>query len=151
LDWKADSEIALEAYVRMPKLKIVMNNDREKKKDVLTKDTWIVDTGASTHMGNSNKGMTNVKVIDSPVQIGDGMTLHATKIGRKHLTVISKDGSKMNVVLQDYKYVPDLWVNLFALMKCLKNGWGIGNEGFVLLLRKGTMEIWFDRGRDTNP
>jgi hypothetical protein len=51
----------------------------------------------------------------------------------------------MNVVLQDYKYVPDLWVNLFALKKCLKNGWGIGNEGLVLLLRKGTMEIWFDR------
>jgi hypothetical protein len=30
-------------------------------------------------------------------------------------------------------------------MKCLKNGWGIGNEGLVLLLRKGTTEIRFDR------
>jgi hypothetical protein len=36
-------------------------------------------------------------------------------------------------------------VNFFALTKCLKNGWGIGNEGLVLLLRKGTMEIHFDR------
>jgi hypothetical protein len=64
LDWKADSEIALKAYVRMPKLKVVMNNDRKKKKDVLMKNTWIADTGASTHMGNSNEGMTSVKVID---------------------------------------------------------------------------------------
>jgi hypothetical protein len=30
-------------------------------------------------------------------------------------------------------------------MKCLKNGWGIGNEGLVLLLRKGTTETHFDR------
>jgi hypothetical protein len=79
LDWKTDSKIALEAYVRMPKLKIAMNNDREKKKDVMTKNTWIADSGESTHMGNNDEGMTNVKVIDSPVQIGNGMTLRTTK------------------------------------------------------------------------
>jgi hypothetical protein len=49
------------------------------------KNTWIVDSGASTHMGNSDKGMTDLKVINSLVQIGNGMTLCATKIGRKHL------------------------------------------------------------------
>jgi hypothetical protein len=79
-DWKTDSKIALEAYVRMPKLKVVMNNDREKKKDVMTKNTWIADTGESTaHIGNNDEGMTDVKVIDSPVQIWNGMTLHTTK------------------------------------------------------------------------
>ncbi len=66
------------------------------------------------------------------------------------MTVISKNGLKLNLVLQDCKYVPDLWVNLFALTKCLKNGWGIGNEGLVLLLRKGTTEICFDRERPTH-
>jgi hypothetical protein len=42
-DWKADRKIALEAYVRMQKLKIVMNNNTEMKKDVLTKKSglWI--------------------------------------------------------------------------------------------------------------
>jgi hypothetical protein len=105
----------------------------KKKKDALTKNTWIADSGASTYMGHSNEGMTDVKVIDSLVQIGNRMTLCTTKIGRKHLMVISKDGLKLNVVLQDYKYVPDLWVNLLTLMKYLKNGWGIRNEGLVLL------------------
>jgi hypothetical protein len=87
-----------------------------------------VDSGALIHTGNIDEGMTDLKLIDSLVQIGNGTSLHATKIGRKHLTVVSKDGSKLNVVLQDYKYVPDLWVNLFALMKCLKNNWNIRNE-----------------------
>jgi hypothetical protein len=47
----------------------------------------------------------------------------SNKDWKKTLTVISKDRSKLNVVLQDYKYIPDLWVNLFTLMKCLNNGW----------------------------
>ncbi len=114
LDWKVDSKIALEAYVKMLKLKGMMNNSKKMKRDVLTKNTWIVDSRASTHMGNSNEGMTDMKLIDPPVQIGNGTTMHATKIGRKHMTVVSKDGLKLNVVLQDYKYIPDLWVNLFA-------------------------------------
>jgi hypothetical protein len=143
-DWKVDSKIALEAYVKMPKLKSMSNNNPEKKKDVLTKNTWIADSGASTHIGNSDEGMTDVKVIDSPVQLGNEATLRATKIGRKHLTVMSRNGSKLNVVLQDYKYVPDLWVNLFTLTKYLKDGWSIGNKGLVLHLRTGTAEIRFD-------
>ena len=144
-DLKIDSEVALDAYVKTSKLKNVMNQNKETKRDALTKNTWIADSGASTHMGNSDEGMTDVKVIDSPVQIGNGTTLRATKIGRKHLTVVSKDGSKMNVVLEDYKYVPDLWVNLFAITKCLKNDWNIGNEGLVLHLTKGASTLRFDR------
>jgi acid phosphatase class B len=51
------------------------NSNPEKKKDVLTKNTWIVNSGASTHMGNSDEDMTDVRVIDSPVQLGNGTTL----------------------------------------------------------------------------
>lgn len=89
-DQKTDSEVALEAYVKMLKLKDMTNQSKKTKRDVLTKNTWIADSGVSTHMGNSNKGMTDMKVIDSLVQIGNRTTLHTTKIGRKHLTVISK-------------------------------------------------------------
>jgi hypothetical protein len=94
---KVDSKIALEAYAKAPKLRSMMNNSTEMKRDILMKNTWIVDSGASTHMGNSNEGKTDVKVIDSPVQIGNGTTLHAMKIRRKHLMAISKDGSKLNM------------------------------------------------------
>jgi hypothetical protein len=63
----------------------MLNQNKKTERDVLMKNTWIVDSGASTHMGNSDKGMTDLKVINSLVQIGNGMTLCATKIGRKHL------------------------------------------------------------------
>ena len=110
-----DCETALEACVKTPKMKrfYEANNDK------ILKNTWIADSGASTHMGNSDVGMTDVREIDSPVQIGNGKTLRATKIGRKHMTVLSKDGTTTNIVLEDYKYVPDLWVNLFAVTKSL--------------------------------
>jgi hypothetical protein len=39
LDWKVDSEIALEAYVKMQKLKGMTNNSKKTKRDILTKNT----------------------------------------------------------------------------------------------------------------
>jgi hypothetical protein len=56
-----------------------------------------------------------------------------------------KDGTKMDIVMEDYKYIPDLWVNLFALTKCLRNGWKISNDGVMLYLRKGQSEVKFDK------
>ena len=129
-----DCETALEACVKNPKVKRynVGYNDE------ILKNTWIADSGASTHMGNSDVGMTNVREVNSPVQIGNGKTLRATKIGDKHMTVLSKDGTMTDIVLKDYKYVPDLWVNLFAVTKCLRNGWKISNDGVTLILEEGS-------------
>ena len=141
-----DGETALEACVKTPKMKRYHAAER----DQIRKNTWIADSGASTHMGNSDVGMTDVREINSPVQIGNGKTLQATKIGRKHMTVLSKDGRMTEIVLEDYKYVPDLWVNLFAVTKCLRNGWNISNDGVTLYLRKGNMEVKFDKAIKTH-
>jgi hypothetical protein len=51
--------------------------------------------------------------------------------------VVSKDGTATDIVLEDYKYVPDLWVNLFSLTKSMRNDWNIGNKGMTLYLQKG--------------
>jgi hypothetical protein len=55
----------------------------------------------------------------------------------------------MDIVMEDYKYIPDLWVNLFALTKCLRNGWKICNDGVMLYLRKGQSEVKFDKTIET--
>jgi hypothetical protein len=34
------------------------------------------------------------------------------------------NGKTFQVVLQDVKYVPELWVNLFSINKAVKNGFG---------------------------
>jgi hypothetical protein len=49
------------------------------------------------------------------------------------------------VTLEDVKFVPDLWVNLFSIGKALKNGFNLGNEGGTIKLMKGKTVILFDR------
>ena len=40
---------------------------------------WIADSGASTHMGMDDKGMTNTKIINHSINVGSGEELIATK------------------------------------------------------------------------
>ena len=112
--------------------------------DTFTRNTWLADSGASTHMGNCDKGMINVKYINAPVKIGNAKHLTATKIGDKHLKIIQKDGTMSNYILKNYKYVPELWVNLFSIPQALMRGWNIGNKGVSLFLTHKNHKIMFD-------
>jgi hypothetical protein len=89
--------------------------------------------------------MFDVKVISSPVKIGNGVTLTATKIGKHQMTAMQSDGTTINLVLEDYKYVPDLWVNLFSIRKALSKGWNIGNKGIMLSVSKNDTGLMFDQ------
>jgi hypothetical protein len=80
--------------------------------------------------------MFDVTVISSPVKIGNGIVLMATKIGKRQVTAIQADGTSLDLILEDYKYVPDLWVNLFSITKALSKGWNIGNKGIKLFTTK---------------
>ena len=119
--------------------------EKPKSKYRFGKNTWLGDSAASTHMGNDDSGMFDVEVISSSIKIGDGKTLTATKIGKKRLTVVQEDGTTTDIILEDYKYVPDLWVNLFSIPKSLGKGWNIGNKGVRIFLTKGDTKITFDR------
>jgi hypothetical protein len=117
----------------------------EKSKDKISATTWLGDTGASCHLTNSDEGMYDVQMIKSPVKIGSGKSMTATKIGKKRMTVIQKDGSTQDIILTEVKYVPELWVNLFSIGKALQNGFDIGNKGIKIFLVKGNTRIVFDR------
>jgi hypothetical protein len=111
----------------------------------LNANTWLGDSAASTHMGFSDEGMTEVELINSPVRIGNGKALTATKIGKRRIAIIQKDGSSQDAILEEYKCVPELWVNLFSISKSLQNGWNISNKGVEIKLSKGQANIVFDR------
>ena len=49
------------------------------------------------------------------------------------------------IVLQEVKFVPELWVNLFSMNKALKNGFKIGNDDIIIHLSKGSTTLSFDR------
>ena len=109
------------------------------------KDFWIADSGASTHMGYDDAGMTDVKKIDSIISVGNGDELRATKIGDKHITIHQEDGTKVNIVLKDFKYVPNLSANLFSITKSMQQGWSLSNKGIKIILKKSGKTVMFDR------
>ena len=49
------------------------------------------------------------------------------------------------MILEKVMYVPDLCMNLILIVKCLKNGWKIGNENEVITLKKGEKMLRFDQ------
>ena len=107
--------------------------------------TWLADSGASTHMGNSDEGMYDYVDIDEGITIGDGKSLRATKVGKVRRTLHQVDGSTLDIVLEDYKCVPGLDTNLFSITKALASGWQLGNQGVHLTLAKDDMMVIFDR------
>jgi len=106
---------------------------------------WLGDSGASCHMTAFDSGLFDWEPIRSPIRIGNGKTLTATKIGKIKLTVMQVDGTTLDVVLSDCKYVPGLCVNLFSLTKAMQNGWSISNKGVTIFLRNGSFKLAFDR------
>jgi hypothetical protein len=114
------------------------------------KNLWIGDSGASCHMTCSLDGMTNIRDINSLVQVGSGESLKCMKVGDKHLCAIQSDGMMSDVVLQDCKYVPDLFTNLFSITKALQGGCSILNKGVTMTLSKGNLNLTFDKQLQTD-
>ena len=95
-------------------------------------------------MSNSDKGMFNVNVCESKVNIGDGKGLAVLKVGSLKMTFSSKEGLQ-TFTLKNVKYVPDLCVNLLSIPVALKDGFNIGNEGMYLFLQKGNFHLKFNK------
>ena len=128
----------------MPFKREIMMTMVEAYKQDTHSNIWLGDSGASNHMGWDDRGMFDVKDIQVPVTVGSGKNLMATKVGNKKLTVIQKDGSNMNIILEGFKVVPGLWVNLFSITKAIKSGWNIGNKGTIIHMEKDGKRIYFD-------
>jgi hypothetical protein len=56
------------------------------------------------------------------------------------------DGTIMNIVLNNVKYVPNLApYNLFSITQALSSGWMLGNEGKIILLKNGKPVLKFNK------
>ena len=54
---------------------------RDEIRTSITKDVFIADTGASTHMVSNASGMRNVREIKTRVKVGSGESIECNKIG----------------------------------------------------------------------
>jgi hypothetical protein len=67
-------------------------------------------------------GMFNILDIDEKITVGNGEKMVATKVGSLRRRVIQVDGSTLDIVINDVKFLPELCANLFSVNKALKNG-----------------------------
>ena len=91
------------------------------------KDTWICDSGASGHYCMSTDGMFNLKDINEKITIGNCEKMLATKVGSIRHRVIQVDGSTLDIVINEVKYLPELCANLFSMSNAIKNGFKLSN------------------------
>ncbi len=135
-DWDAD----VQEYVS----DVLMMNPE--KPDKIGRDTWICDSGASSHMTNDRKGMTETRASNKGIKIGNGVSIKAELVGKYKGTIRQKDGTSCQVTLSDVLYVPELWVNLFSLTKILTQPDVIlSNRKNLIAVQKGDMTMVFDR------
>jgi hypothetical protein len=57
----------------------------------------------------------------------------------------TENGEKLIVTLENVKYVPELWINLFSIGKALKYGFNLSNDGEIIKLSNGNVTLTFDK------
>jgi len=97
-------------------------------------DIWIADSGALTHIINSEIGLYNMKNIHEPVKISDGKLVYAKKAGWLRVLYEDKETKNTEFVLENIQYIPGFWINLFSLMVAISRGCTISNEGQMIVI-----------------
>jgi hypothetical protein len=113
------------------------------------KNIWIAYDGASCHYCNSDEGLFDQKTISETITVGNGSTMMAEKVGKLRSCVLQCGGRKLEITLENVKFVPELWINLFSINKALTNGFMIGNDGVLIKLTKGETKLVFDQRLNT--
>ena len=81
-------------------------------------EKWIADSGASFHMTHPADQLSDVRLCNNKVRIGDNHLIDV--VGYDTLTVVFP--GDLTLKLLDVGYMPDLALNLFSLMAADKHG-----------------------------
>jgi hypothetical protein len=122
---------------------IVLSSVESKEK--VDHEIWIGDSGASCHYCNDNEGLYDYKTTSEEITVGNGNVLIAKKVGKLRCGILQKNGEKLIVTLENVKYVPELWINLFGIGKALKYGFNLSNDGEIIKLSNGNVTSTFDK------
>ncbi len=123
---------------------------RQSSSQKFTRSTWLADSAASCHLCNDDTYLFNVRVIHSPIKIGNGKTMIAKKMGDMKVFKVQQNGDSEPFILRNVKYVPELWVNLLSIPAGLKGGFDIGNVGLKIFMEKNGFRITFDKIIETS-
>ena len=110
-------------------------------------DIWICNTGASSHLGKSNCGATNVKSNGSQSLGHSGKSMEAMNTMDLPGQFLGKDGSLgTKPTLTEVNYNDKYNFNLLSLTRLLMNGWSItrGDNTRITIESESVKVINFD-------
>lgn len=87
-------------------------------------DSWIIDSGASSHMTPQKECFSDYIPFDTQekVGLGDGRVVQALGTGTVYLTMLFKTSNSQGTVLRNVLYVPKLTSNLFSVRAATRMG-----------------------------
>lgn len=105
------------------------------------KGTWIVDSGATTHMVNSKEGLTDVIWRKGRVIAAGGQVLESIGTGSVKAMISTKDGRTVETTIKNALIVPELRRNLLSVDRIMENGGNVlfrGPSNAVIVTQSGT-------------
>ena len=149
--WNEQDEFYIQKLRRsaekaLPVMEKALFSGARQTTDKITKNTWLADSGATSHMTSSSEGLFNIKPVKKAIKIGDKTSLWATMRGDCNMIAVQQDGTEQRFVLQDILVVPELGYNLFSLTKAWRDHkFKIIGDEYGLRVRKGDFELKFDK------
>ena len=119
---------------------VLIANDSKK----FSKNTWIADSGATTHMCNSLEGMFDLKDVNISISVGDGRKMTTVKVGKFKGDLVDLEGNTTKVVLTEVSYVPELMVNLFSLTAAMERNFSVIGTKEGIEIKKGEWKLRFN-------
>jgi hypothetical protein len=113
----------------------------------ISKNIFIADSGATSHMRNSLEGMYDLEDWVVGVKVGNNSVMKSQKRGKFKGLVKQQDGATLDVLITDVLYVPELFVNLISLVKVISNpnnSLNSDKEGRISLTLGKDSKITFD-------
>jgi hypothetical protein len=96
--------------------------------------TWLVDSGATSHMTWNRALFTTFEVIEPPttVTVANGTTIPCQGVGTVEL---HQDGTMLScITIQNVRYMPDLNINLLSVS-------GLEDKGICITSRPGFLDL----------
>lgn len=140
-DPQSDSENTTEPIVQY-----ALSVGEERGMNNVPPSQWIVDSGATAHIGNCESLFNHMMYLDQPqhVTLGDGRTLDIKGRGDVTLNVVLPDGKRHQCVLKNVLLVPNLGYNLLSVAKAVEAGKEVqfrGNHCYIIDERDGGLII----------
>lgn len=105
--------------------------------------SWIIDSGATSHMTNGFENLSNYTRLVRPIEIQTGAGEVIRAIGKGWIFFRGKDGP---MVLKDVLYVPNMVTNLFSVKSALAEGYDINfsKDGVIVKQQDNIINTYYD-------